>query len=301
MTALGSQARPGGGRRVGRAPLAGGLAAQLVDRAITVAARRAGDPGGIRFTERQLYYATCRVLRPVPPGLRRIPRSPGPALRLPVFTRALAARTAPVPGLLDAASLESAGPAAGPAREPDLYDYGLPRLLVCQDLSIARMLVANHVHLEAAGPVLSAAECRPLDPRLLAGLARAGGATVHVLPDASPAGRALPGELRAAVAEVPGVRVVSLGLAPRHATALHLASGRARSPLPRPAPLPRGLRPHEVAWLARGRFTQVAAVPPDRLLRAVLRLTRGPRAPRQSVLTELRDLRAAGFMTWPTS
>jgi hypothetical protein len=267
----------------------------LLERAIGVAAERAASPGGLRFTERQLYYETCRVLRPTPAPLRRIPYSPAPPLRLSRFTEALRGREPA--GLLPAAP--AAPTTGGPSPEPDLYAYGLPRLLVCQDPSIAGMLLANQVHLEAGCPVLSAAADLPLDPGLAGALERAEGATVHVLHDASPAGIALPGRVREALGPVPGVRVASLGLVPRHAEALRLVSGRRPAPLPPLGPLPRGLRPAEVDWLAGGRFAEVAAVPPARLLRAVLRLTRGPRPPRHSVWSDLRGLRTAGFLTWP--
>ena len=40
---------------------------------------------------------------------------------------------------------------------------------------------------------------------------------------------------------------------------------------------------------------------PERLVRTVLRLTRGPRPPRNSMWTELRGLRTTGFLTWPAS
>ncbi|MFI6334340.1 hypothetical protein [Streptomyces sp. NPDC050535] len=291
--------RRGTGRRPDTAP--GPTPGPLLGRAIALGAARAGAPGGIRFTERQLYYETCRVLRPAPPeGLaRRIPRTPPPPLRLPRFTRALDALGGEdTPGLLP--EPVAAPPVGGaPAREPDLYDYGLPRLLICQDRGIARMLLANHLHLEAACPVLAAEDDLPLRPRLVAALERAEGATVYVLHDASPAGLTLPARVRAEVGPVPGVRVASLGLVPRQAAALHLLSGRRPAPVPALGPLPAGLRPHEVAWLAEGRFTEVAAVRPARLLRTVLRLTRGPRPPRNSVWTELRDMRGTGFMTWP--
>ncbi|MFB8776456.1 hypothetical protein [Streptomyces broussonetiae] len=268
----------------------------LLERAITTAARRAAAPGGIRFTERQLYYETCRVLRPTPPPLRRVPHSPAPPLRLSRFTEVLRGRepagmlptpTGPAPAL------------GGPSAEPDLYAYGLPRLLICQDRAIAHMLLANHVHLEAACPVLSAGDDLPLDPRTVAALERAEGATVHVLHDAGAAGVTLPGRVRAGLGPVPGVRVVSLGLVPRHAQALRLVSGRRPGPPPPLGALPPGLRPAEADWLAAGRFTEVAALPPTRLLRAVLRLTRGPRPTRHSVWSELRGLRGAGFLTWP--
>ncbi|MCX4986154.1 hypothetical protein [Streptomyces sp. NBC_00572] len=303
--------RTGQAAGTGRRPSLG-LAARtmtgVADRAITVAAARAGAPGGLRFTERQLYYATCRVLSPGSALVGRIPGTPAPVLRLPAFTRALEARGREnVPGLLPPPTAPPAprrrtDVTGAEASEPDLHDYGLPRLLLCQDRSIAGMLLANHVHLEAACPVFAAADALPLDPRLLAALELADGATVYVLHDASPSGAALPARVRAGLGPVPGVRVVSLGLVPRHAAALRLHSGR--GPAPDPAELtalPAALRQREAEWLASGRFAQVAAVPPDRLLRTVLRLTRGPRPPRDSLWSGLRGLRGTGFMTWPAA
>ncbi|MFG2839532.1 hypothetical protein ACGFYE_31525 [Streptomyces zaomyceticus] len=300
----GRPAARSGGRTAARTvtrPTARTLTA-LTDRAITVAARRAAEPGGLRFTERQLYYETCRVLSPGPAFLGRVPGTPAPVLRLPVFTRALEARgRETVPGLLPPPSAPHPTPRRAEASEPDLHDYGLPRLLVCQDRSIAGMLLANHVHLEAACPVL-AADDLPLDARLVAALERAGGAIVHVLHDASPSGITLPAGVRAGLGPVPGVRVVSLGLVPRHAAALRLHSGRGPAPGPAHlAGLPAALRPKEAGWLADGRFAQVAAVPPARLVRTVLRLTRGPRPPRDSLWSGLRGLRGTGFMTWPAA
>ncbi|MEU6341659.1 hypothetical protein ABZ883_12025 [Streptomyces sp. NPDC046977] len=271
-----------------------GFARPLLERAIILAARRAAAPGNLRFTERQLYYETCRVLRPAPGPVRRIPRTPAPPLRLPRFTDAL--RGMEPAGLLPAPTAGTS--TGGPGREPDLYAYGLPRLLVCQDRSIAAMLLANHVHLEAGCPVLTAEDDLPPDSLLVEALERAEGATVHVLHDASPAGIALPARVREGLGAVP-VRVASLGLVPRHAQALHLVSGRRPGPVPPLGPLPPGLRPAEADWLAAGRFAEVAAVPPARLLRAVLRLTRGPRPPRHSVWGDLRELRTSGFLTWP--
>ncbi|MFD6426097.1 hypothetical protein [Streptomyces sp. NPDC060198] len=288
------RARPGGpGTR---------LLARAVDAAlhaaIDAAAVRAAEPGGLRFTERQLYFETCRVFDPSLTLLSRIPRTARPYLRLPSFTRALDVRGRDtVPGLLPPPPEEV--PAPERAGEPDLHAYGLPRLLVCQDRAIARMLLANHVHLEAACPVLAVADALPFDPRLTTALERAGGATVHVLHDASPRGIALRGQVRAALGPVPGVRVSSLGLVPRHVRAMRLPAGRGPVGTVELAELPGTLTPQETAWLARGRFAEVAAVPPGRLVRGVLRLTRGPRVPRTSVWTGLRDLRTSGFVTWP--
>ncbi|WP_329275154.1 hypothetical protein [Streptomyces sp. NBC_00691] len=309
----GPDAAAGQAARAGGRPVPGFAVRTTVgvaDRAITAAAARAGAPGGLRFTERQLYYETCRVLSPGSTFLRgRVPGTPAPVLRLPVFTRALEARgRETVPGLLpplaapDERRRPSGRTGSSERSEPDLYDYGLPRLLMCQDPSIAGMLLANHVHLEAACPVFAATDALPLDPRLTAALLRADGATVYVLHDASPAGLAFPALVRAGLGPLPGVRVVSLGLAPRHAAALRLPTGR--GPVPGPAglaALPAALRPREADWLAEGRFAEVSAVPPDRLVRTVLRLTRGPRPPRDSLWSGLRGLRGSGFMTWPAA
>ncbi|GGT70394.1 hypothetical protein GCM10010207_80950 [Streptomyces atratus] len=295
---------PGSGTSIAPAPRTGrGPGARLLDLAITGAAARAAGPGGIRFTERQLYYETCRVLSPAATLLTRIPRTPAPPLRLRTFTRALDARgRETVEGLLPPVPSAWPRPAATPdSSEPDVYAYGLPRLLVCQDRSIARMLLSNHVHLEAACPVLSAPDALPLEPRLVAALERAEGATVHVLHDASPEGIELPAQIRAALGRVPGLRVASIGLVPRHAAALRLPTGRGPAPAPPLGPWPPALRPQEATWLARGRFAQVAAVSPPRLVRTVLQLTRGPRPPRNSMWTELRGLRTTGFLTWPAS
>ncbi|MEV7865632.1 hypothetical protein AB0P17_05925 [Streptomyces sp. NPDC088124] len=283
----------------------------VLDRAVLAAVGRAGAPGRIRFTERQLYYETCRVLRPVRAVPRRVPLTPAPPVRYERFEEALRRQQArgTLPGLLPPVPA-GARRSAPPSAEPDLHDYGLPRLLVCESRSVARMLLANDVHLEAACPVF-AADDLPLDPRMTAGLGRVEDATVHVLHDASVAGIALTARVRAALRDTaPGARVASMGLVPRHAVALHLTSrheagpasgqgdmadrdGRLRSVLPS------ALEARELEWLARGRSAEVESVPPARLLRTVLRLVRGPRTAGPSVWTGLRELRTTGFMTWP--
>ncbi|MFD7862098.1 hypothetical protein [Streptomyces sp. NPDC057682] len=278
---------------------AAGPGARLIGAALVRAAARAAGPGTVRFTGRQLYYETCRVLDPASSLLRRVPRTTSPLLRPAAFARALEARgPESVPGLLPPAGVHPPrDPADAP--EPDLYAYGLPRVLVCQDPEIAAMLLANQVHLEAACPVLAAGHALPLAPHLRAALERAEGAVVQVLHDASPAGIALPARIREALGPVPGVRVVSMGLVPRHAAALRLPSGRGPSPASGAGERPPGLTPRECAWLDRGRFAEVAAVPPPCLVRTVLQLARGPRPPRSSLRSDLRGLRTAGFLTWP--
>jgi hypothetical protein len=258
----------------------------LLDRALRVAVARAGAPGGLRFTERQLYYELCRVLRP----WHRLPRRPAFTVAPPVSYRDFrAALRSPgdVPGLLPA-STPPAGAVGRHTPEPDLFDYGLPRLLVCEPAGIADMLRANGLPMESACPVLDAAEL-PLDSRLGAMLARAEG-TIYLLHDASAAGLSFPSRLAGLTEVPPGVRVAAIGLRPRQAAPLHLTHGR--GPVRR-AGVPVG--GWELGWLARGRFVEVAAVNPAVLLRTVHRLVRDVR-PTRPQWTVGREV---GFLTWP--
>lgn len=287
-----------------------------VDRALRAAVARAGAPGRIRFTRRQLYYELCRGLMP----LHRLPRRVRFTLPAPVgYARFAAAldHLGPVPGLLPDP------PAPTPRNDgddvPDLYDYGLPRLLVCQDTAIAAMLLANELHMESACPVFPLRDL-PLDPRLTAALQRTGDATVYVLHDASAAGYAAVDDVRRWAGDL---RVQPLGLRPVHAAALHLTTGRRepadadpreaadagprdpadagrREPAGAGLPSPAGLEPWEVRRLRAGRTVEVAAVNPARLLRTVHRLVRGQTRTRRRT-ARLRELQAAGFMTWPAA
>lgn len=231
----------------------------MIARALRVAAERVAEPGGLRFTERQLYYELCRVLRPWHRVSRRVPFTTAP----PVSYSDFRALLGPVPGLLPPPE-----PPATPGQhtaEPDLFDYGLPRLLVCQSSAVADMLRANGVPMESACPVFSVDDL-PLDERVVSMLARVDG-TVYVLHDASRAGLALPGLMPE------GVRVTPLGLNHRQAAALHLTHGRGPG----------------------GRFVEVEAVRPAVLLRTVHRLVREVRPQRPQWIVG----REVGFLTWP--
>lgn len=235
--------------------------AGVMTRALRVAAERAGEPGGIRFTERQLYYELCRVLRPWHRVGRRLPFTVAPPVSYSDFRR----RLGPVAGLLPPPT-----PPGAPGRhtaEPDLFDYGLPRLLVCQSAAVADMLHANGLPMESACPVFSVDDL-PLDERVVSMLARVDG-TVYVLHDASPAGLAVPGLMPA------GVRVSPLGLNHSQAAALHLTHGRGPD----------------------GRFAEVEAVRPAVLLRTVHRLVREVRPPSP----QWTSGREVGFLTWPNA
>ncbi|MEV6340321.1 hypothetical protein AB0M12_37070 [Nocardia vinacea] len=196
----------------------------MLDRLLRIAADRAAAPSGIRFTERQLYYEVCRLLTPTLRAPRRFAFTVPAPLSRATFRTALDRHEfpnllTPTPPRTTRAGLHTP--------EPDLFDYGLPRLLVCESDAIAQMLRANGLPMESACPVLSASEL-PLDPGIAEMLARVDG-TIYLLHDASPHGITFPTRL-ADLTEIPeGVRVVPLGLRPRQAGTLHLT--HLRSPM----------------------------------------------------------------------
>ncbi|MET8798871.1 hypothetical protein ABZV91_20980 [Nocardia sp. NPDC004568] len=191
---------------------------RVLDRLLPIAAAGAAAPSGLRFTERQLYYELCRLLAPMPRLPRRIAFTVPAPLSFAAFHTALT-RHGGVPGLLAPAPARTVPPGAH-TPEPDLFDYGLPRLLLCESHSVAQMLRANGLPMESATPVLSAAEL-PLDSGVAAMLARGGGC-VHVLHQAGAAGLAFPARAGELAGIPAGVRVVPLGLRPRQAMGLHL-------------------------------------------------------------------------------
>lgn len=255
--------------------MAGGVMTGAWDRLLRVAAARAAAPNGLLFTERQLYYELCRTVLPA----HRLPRRPGftvpPVVPYRVFRAALD-RIGEVPGLLDP---PPARPAVVGAHtpEPDLFDYGLPRLLVCRSTAVAAMLRANGIPMESACPVVSATEL-PLAPGITAMLARAHG-TVYVLHDAAPAELAFPDRLPTLTDIPEGVDIVPIGLRPPQTTPLHLT---------------------HIRTTGRGRAVEVESVNPAVLLRSVHRLVRDvPRPAGTSI--DIRRARRTGFLTWPAA
>ncbi|MET9212975.1 MULTISPECIES: hypothetical protein [unclassified Nocardia] len=264
----------------------------VLRRAVRIAVRRAGAPGDVRFTERQLYYEVCRVLLPLPRGLRRPTFTVPAPVRYPDFRAALAAH-GPVPGLL-VPEPPRARPAGRHTTEPDLFDYGLPRLLVCESTEIAQMLRANGIPMESACPVVGAGEL-PLDPRVAGMLTLVERSAVFLLHDATPHGLTFPDRVRVLTPIPDGVRVVPLGLRPRQAGTLHATHRSA----PAPRTIDAVVDPWEQDWLRHGRGVELAAVRPAALLRTVHRLVREVRI--RDTATQWNRLRTTGFLTWPTA
>ncbi len=293
------------------------------------------DSFGVRYTRRQLYYEVCRTLRPFsclvdrwsysvtggiaglmalsgrrplwnglvsaavrvtfPQLVRHLPFTIHPPVSVALFDEALAVyqtRYGEPAGLLsDVPPMSSL---TFGERESDLYDYGLAYAIICQDSSIAHMLRANYLHMEIPCAILAAKEATPLPDALVAMLMRAPSPRVLLLHDASPSGmrwvREAPAQL-----ELPyGLRVRSLGLRPIHALRRHLFA------LHQPVDLgeiPVTLLPIERLWMGAGLYTEIAALPPVSLLRALRAVTR-VRPKRASWWSRVRQWRISGYMSW---
>ena len=261
---------------------------RVIERLLPLARARATAPSGLLVTERQLYYELCRLLAPA----HRLRGGPGFTVRVPLRYRTFRETLGDLPGLLTIPPPERAEPGRH-TPEPDLFDYGLPRLLICHSHEIAHMLRANGLPMESACPVLSAAEL-PVHPGVARMLASVEG-TAYVLHGASTAGFEFAARVRELAALPDEVAVVPLGLRPRQAKALHLFHLPGTAAEPPPGPDDRERR-----WLARGRTVELEAVRPAALLRTVHRLVREVRTPRTPLL-ELRRTRDTGFLTWPAA
>jgi hypothetical protein len=175
-------------------------------------------------------------------------------------------------------------PAGGRAREGgragdatgELGSYSFERLLVCDRDETVDLLLANNFHLETNTPVVGVSGY-PQDAfaAILAMTRRNPNLVVYALHDADPDGCLLPLRLReeARWFPQPNVAIVDLGLRPRQVPTL---AGLIVSPgfgkVNVPPALGRALTPGERQWLANGYRAELAALPPDRLMRAIYTL-----------------------------
>lgn len=283
--------------------------------ALAAAVTRVAEPGGLAYTERQLYYELCRALpsgwhrrlsglRHLPVAwLHRLPYhlvTPLPPLPYVQFQAALADyRTAQgtPPGLLIQPRTRFFDPKA---QEPDLFDYGLPRLLLVQQPAVAAMLLANHLHMDLPCAILPLAAATPLPDALCAMLVRAGEAQVYLLHDATSEGLALIHGLRTALALPDRVRLTVLGLRPRDLLRLHIFAQQGPEQLPpRDAPWFAHLTPAERTWLQAGYYGECEALRPAHLLRSLRRSLTPPRVLAQPTGNSRLTLETT-FMSWPT-
>jgi hypothetical protein len=151
--------------------------------------------------------------------LHRGPRRPGYLVPRPLRRSAFDRVLAPDPTLV--------GPRlptlAGATDAPDVLDYGLPRLLVCQHDGIAAMLLANDLHMESGAAVLGGTQVAGGLPAPLRDAMERGTTTVYLLHDATAAGAAWGAGVENRIDT--SARIAALGLHPAQARALHLVRG----------------------------------------------------------------------------
>ena len=173
----------------------------------------------------------------------------------------------PIPGLLP--PREEAA-AAMPREVPaDVAAFSFDRAVVTDRWETAQVLVANRFHFEHNCAVLSVDGY----PDVIAGtvkemLRRNPRLTVFALHDASVEGCHLPLKLReAAWFPDPRVRIVDLGLRPEIAKRLRLPE--LQGPVAYRVGLVKMLSLEEQKWFADGHFSELAALRPTQLMRAV--------------------------------
>ncbi|MGQ9481566.1 hypothetical protein [Chloroflexus sp.] len=254
------------------------------------------------------FLTALRRLAPLPVGvvgasvqlgapslIRCIPFTLVPPVDEALFTEVLTihrARYGEPPGLLAPPS-SHAFEVRYRERDPDLYDYGLAFVLVCQDNTIAYMLRANFVHMEIGGAILAMEEATPLPDALVAMLMRTSTPRVLLLHDASPAGLRWAAHVPQLLDLPYGFRITALGLRPIHVLRRHLfalRSHRYSGELP-------SLNLIERIWLRAGYWVEVAALPPVVLLRSLRYVTRPVPQRRDSWWSELRRWRTSGYMS----
>lgn len=228
---------------------------------------RVSAGGRFFYTDRQLYHELCRTLRPYARFWGGVPFSLPLSVSYAEFSRALEQHIAHsgMPTKLIIATQAWQPRFVG--QEPDLADYGLPRVLVCSDRGIATMLIANHMHMELGCAVLSLAEAAPLPDIICAMLARDQDPQVFLLHDADLEGMTLFSHMRVRLRIPEDVTSVQVGLRPFQAVKMHLFVDRTESWTAEEWHLPGGITHFERSWVKAGLRAEVAGISPVALFR----------------------------------
>lgn len=195
-----------------------------------------------------------------------------PKLSFPAFSTSYLERWTSVHGPVTKLLPPHAPPATRPlpADAPDLTAYSFDRALVTDSTEIAAMLVTNNFHFENNCAVLSAQGYpENIIGTVMAMLRRNPRLVVFALHDASVPGVQLPGWLRQdSWFPDPAVRLVDLGLRPRHAQQMGLLVLPTAAPAV-PDAARAALAPEELAWLAAGSVAELSALRPAKLMRSI--------------------------------
>jgi hypothetical protein len=242
--------------------------------------------GTVFFTEEQFWYEHNRHVRAWYEGifrLLRLRRARGaPRVSRQTFSELYLRRWIATHGRIE----RLLGPPERPAArrdaggEPDLTTYSFDRAVITDRAPVAAMLIANNFHFENNCAVLSVGGY-PGDifETVRTMLRRNPKLEVYALHDASVSGCVLPLTLRRAEwFPDSAIRILDLGLRPRHVKAIDLFT-HSGSPLSAPAELHTLLAADEIAWLEAGNSADLAAVRPVRLMRSIFQGFGRARAP----------------------
>jgi hypothetical protein len=222
------------------------------------------SPGNIQYTVRQLYYGFCRINQAWSGWpIRRTRPVSVPFIKFSGILESYINQHGIPGGLL----LNSETPVFLSVRgeEPDLHDYGLSHVVICQTETIAAMLLANQFHLEFGSAVIGLHTATPLPDVLCAMLVRADKPRIYLLHDASVDGLSLAATLPAHSGIPENIPVITVGLRPAQAKRLRLfhqtdyAQGAISN-------MPWFIRLDELSWLKDGKKVELAALSPARLL-----------------------------------
>ena len=196
-------------------------------------------------------------------------QTPRPLITLFKFRSEYLSRWQDIHGKLDRLAPPPAPLQLHAGAAPDLTSYSFDRALITDTDEMAAMLVANNFHFENNCAILSVAGYPgPLSDTILTMLRRNPRLTVFAVHDAAVDGLLLPSRLRASWFPDPAIRIVDLGLRPADAQKLNMISLQ-EQPVAIPSVLTAMLSPAETTWLAAGNHTELAALRPARLMRAI--------------------------------
>jgi len=160
---------------------------------------------------------------------------------------------------------------------PDVSAYSFDRLIVVESEAIAQMLIANNVHLEHNAAILSITGYpHNIFSTVMEMLRRNPNLSVYALHDASPKGMAMVQQLTTDPQWFQGqtVNVIDLGLLPRQILtqltfAVYTSKDREKEAKRLPASVRQQLSPEELTWLEAGKFVELEAFGPQKLLQVI--------------------------------
>ena len=175
-------------------------------------------------------------------------------------------------------SLPSASASLAPADADDVTAYSFDRVLVCDSVAIAQLLIANNIHFEHNCAVLSISGYpQAIFATTMAMLRRNPDLQVIALHNCSPSGVALINELRTSPDWYldSGQVIFDLGLLPRQVAAarghayIQVSADSAQSARVMPPEVVKQLSATELKWLEAGYFVDLESFTPQKLMHIV--------------------------------